>query len=124
MKHASSQIELDLNPVDRVTNVREMASRAATVLLLLPAAQAMAGCPRAVGPCSAVTSGNVVIYAQCDEDPTKSPMAWHTQRHVALGERFGPFLLPWTAIRALLDLFRDDGWSGPAVEGDAEAERS
>ena len=80
----------------------------------------MSGCPRVAGPCSAATGGYVVVYAQCDEDPTKGPMLWHTQRHVSLGERFGPFMAPWVAVRAFADIFRDDGWSGPVDEADAE----
>ena len=84
-----------------------------TRIACLLAGTALLSCASASGNCAASTMGNVVLSQQCNSDPAKHALTAHAQRQVSLGERFGPFLLPWVSIRTYGDVFRSSGWSGP-----------
>jgi hypothetical protein len=67
----------------------------------------------------------VQIFAHCEPGagaPTKQVLEAHASRHVSLGRRFGPFLLPWTAFRRFLDSFQSAGWSDPSLDDSAAGE--
>jgi len=93
-------------------------ARALTLASVAILVAASTGCARAGGPCSSTTMGDVIIYARCEEETIVPAIQAHAQRQVSLGHRFGPFLGPWTAVRAFMDVFRSSGWSGPVMSAD------
>jgi len=77
------------------------------------ACAALLGCASASGSCTSTTMGYVVLSGGCESEPARHALEAHAQRQVSLGERFGPFLLPWVSLRTYGDAFRSSGWIGP-----------